>query len=54
MKKLNTALLKYIIKTDFFILENKKIQNSKNFNLISSKNFNVLDIIELNSSCHES
>ena len=50
MKKLNISLLKYIIKTDFFILENKKLLQTKFFNLMSTKNFNVLDIIELNSS----
>ena len=48
MKKLNILLLKYIIKTDFFIFENKKsFPRSKILNSISTKNFNVLNIIEL-------
>jgi hypothetical protein len=50
MKKLNILLLKHIIKTDFFILENRKFRNLKILNLISNKNFSILDVIELNSS----
>lgn len=48
MKKINFKLINSIIKTDFFILENKKIEN---FNLIhkNTKYLTVLDIIQLNT-----
>lgn len=50
MKVLKTLLIKYIIKTDFFILENKKVKNNRIINLTSNKKFNILDVIELNYS----
>ena len=50
MKTLKTSLIKYIVKTDFFILENKKIKNCRTVNLTSNKNFNILDVVELNFS----
>ena len=50
MKSLKTSLIKYIVKTDFFILENKKMKSYRTFNLTSNKSFNVLDVVELNFS----
>lgn len=50
MKILKTSLIKHIVKTDFFILENKKAKNYRTVNLTSNKNLNILDIIELNFS----
>ena len=48
MKKLNLNLIKHSIKTDFFILENEKKQNTKRFSVLSNKNIDLLDVIELN------
>lgn len=50
MKKLKTSLVKHVIKTDFFILEKKKLKNIKIVKLTSNKDVNVLDIVELNFS----
>lgn len=50
MKKLNNNLVKYIIKTNFFILNNKKLKKNRILKLTSNKNVNVLDVIELHFS----